>query len=212
MPRRRLSIHYVQKEIVMSRLTSICFAMVSSAVLAGAGCAVQPPGAPEDIDPADQATASAVGGARPVESDALGCQRRGMTWRWGGRTVDVDSVGSDSITNVYSGDTQCNNSLPLLCIRRVGAPQPAYITSSFYNGWTGGYVALTRAHLGTDMTSAAVADSICAAELGAGWEMGEFHDGGGGWNFQAYGAVTHPERFWAMINDQPANCWNSAPL
>lgn len=194
---------------MMSRLTSIWFAMVSSAVLAGAGCAaVQPPGAPEDTDTAEQPT----GGARTGEPSALVCQRRGMTWRWNSRTVDVDSVGSDSITNAYSGDTQCNNSLPILCIRRVSAAQPSYITTSTNNGWTGGYVALTRAHLGYDMTSAAVADSICATELGAGWEMAEFHDGGGGWNFQAYGAATHPDRFWVLINDQPANCWNSACL
>lgn len=156
------------------------------------------------------------GTALAAPQDPL-CQRRGMTWRWWGRTNDVDSVGSDSTTNAYGGDTTCNVSLPILCIRRVGAAKPSYITSSFYNGWTGGYIALTKAHVGYDIGSAAGADAICASELGAGWEMAEFHDGSfgngggrnGGWNFQAYGAATHPDRFWVMIDDQPANCWNS---
>lgn len=162
----------------------------------------------EDVPGAQSCPPEAVAGAASCQS----CQKRGMTWQWWGRTVDVDSVGSDSITNAYSGDTTCNTSLPILCIRKVGAPKPFYVTSSFYNGWTGGYIALTRAHVGYDMSSAGAADAICAAELGAGWEMAEFHDGNGGWNFQAYGAATHPERFWASINDQPANCWNSACL
>lgn len=135
-----------------------------------------------------------------------------MTWKWKSRNVDVDSVGSDPLTNPYLGDATCNTSLPILCVRRVGAPKPSYVTASFYYGWTGGYIALTKAHMGSDMTSPAAADAICAAELGARWEMAEFHDGNGGWNFQAYGAAPQSQRFWASINDQPANCWNSSCL
>lgn len=138
------------------------------------------------------------------------CPKPGMTWRWVSRTADVDTVGSDGITNPYTGDTSCETELPILCIRKVGAGQPYYITSSFYSGWTGGYISMTRAHSGFQLWSPEAADSICANELGAGWEMAEFHDGNGGWNFQAFGAATHIQRFWVMINDQPANCWNSA--
>lgn len=188
-------------------------AMVAVSILAGGlpGCSEEllgeGPGGPSEID---EAPSAQLGSSALAAPQAPCCQRKGMSWRWGSRINDVDSVGSDSTTNAYTGDTTCDVSLPILCVRRVGAAQPSYITTSFYNGWTGGYIALTRAHVGYDMGSAAGAGAICAAELGAGWEMAEFHDGNGGWNFQAYGAATHPERFWVMINDQPANCWNSA--
>ena len=138
--------------------------------------------------------------------------RYGMTWVQKTRNVDVQTVGSDATTDAYTGDTPCNMSLPLLCIRKSGLPLPGYVTSTSTNRWTGGFLAITRGHLGTDLTSTAAADAICAGELGTGWEFAEFHDGNGGWNFQGYGsAAPAPDRFWVEINNQPANCWNSTP-
>jgi hypothetical protein len=169
---------------------------------------------PQDVAPPNERSGASM--LLPVDDGGGGgggggtCHRTGMTWHWDNRTIDVDAMGSDATTDPYFGDTSCNNQLPILCIRKVGAPQPSYITTDFYSGWTGGYVTMTRAHFGYEMSSPSVADGICASELGAGWEMAEFHDGNGGWHFQAYGAATHLERFWVMINDQPANCWDSA--
>jgi hypothetical protein len=39
--------------------------------------------------------------------------------------------------------------------------------------------------------------------------MAEFHDGWG-WGFWAKGNIESDQRFWVYINDQQANCWNSA--
>lgn len=156
--------------------------------------------------------------AAPIDTDAIQCQQRGMTWAWKSRVNDVDSVGSDATTNAYAGDTTCNVSLPILCIRKASIPKPGYVSTGFYNGWSGGYIALTHAHLGYDLGSQEQGNSICVQELGSGWQMAEFHDGAwgnggsGGWNFQAFGAATNQQRFWAAIIDQAANCWNSACL
>ncbi|HRC56311.1 MAG: flagellar hook-length control protein [Myxococcales bacterium] len=160
------------------------------------------------------ACATEESGAAPVaeaQVDQALVVRYGMTWLQKTRIVDVQGVGSDATTDAYDGDTPCNVSLPLLCIRKSGLAQPGYITSTSTNRWTGGFLAMSRGHLGTDLTSSAAGDAICAGELGAGWEFAEFHDGGGGWNFQGYGsAALAPNRFWVEISNQPANCWNSA--
>lgn len=144
----------------------------------------------------------------PVVAEA--CECKGMTWTWRSRTVDVDLVGNDGTTNAYQGDTSCWASLPVLCLYKAGLAKPSYITAvDYYRGWSGGYLALTRSYPGTSLTSRAAADNLCAATFGSGWVMGEHHDGGGGWGWYAYGAVSTSSRFWVAINDQPANPWNS---
>lgn len=196
-------------------ITSTTRLSLTAITLLAAGCVAVGNETPDSTEAANESLALASEpNAAPVdeapgEAAQLQCQKRGMTWLWKSRSVDVDTVGSDSITDAYDGDTDCNVALPILCVRKSGQPKPAYVSTSYYNGWLGGHMALTRQHLGYDMTSAQAADSICASELGTGWEMAEFHDGNGGWNFQGYGAATHPERFWVSINDQFANCWNS---
>ncbi len=140
--------------------------------------------------------------------EALACECKGLTWVWRAHTGEVDLVGGDGVSNPYQGDTSCASALPILCLRKEGLPKPSYISSDFYSGWTGGRIRLTSPRLGSELTSRAVADGICASTFGPGWAMGEFHDGGGGWNWYAYGSVSTSGRFWVAINDQPANPWN----
>lgn len=150
--------------------------------------------------------------------------KRGLTWV----QDPSDSCGQTRVTcndcDPYKGDTSCSESRPLLCIKKDGSSNCGP-PSDFYDGWTGGTVALTPFLVrGTELTSLAAANSICASTFGTGYRMAEFHDGGGGWGWRAKGPIsplstpssTHPRfgtpnrpnRFWVHINDQPANCWN----
>lgn len=140
----------------------------------------------------------------------------GMTWTVLEQRSGVVHVGTDNRTNAYSGDTPATASLPILCLFVNNSAVPSGITPDFYNGWTRGSVRLTPSIPGTNLTSRAAADAICAANLGAGWRMAEFHDGrygpnlasSGGWTFWAYGTLPLGTRFWTAIDDQPANPWN----
>ena len=134
--------------------------------------------------------------------------RNGMTWR---KIDHNSSFGADRIDcngcDAYFGETSCSTYLPVLCINIEGSPNPG-ISTTFYSGWTGGNIAHTAPVQGTSLGSLANANLLCSAFLGAGWRMAEFHDGGGGWGFWAYGNVNSATRFWTYINDQPSNCWN----
>jgi len=136
----------------------------------------------------------------------------GMTWRVYSHDASrgVDRVGCDNGVqcNAYYGDTSCTASLPLLCLKQDSSPVPSGLATDFYNGWARGHIATTPPVPGVTLTSQAVANQICAAHFGVGWRAAEFHDGGGGWNWYAYGDVRNDMRFWAAINDQPGNCWN----
>jgi hypothetical protein len=150
--------------------------------------------------------------------------KRGLTWV----KTTSDSCGQTRVTcdhcDPYVGDTSCTESRPLLCIRKDGSSNCGE-SSSFYDGWTGGTVALTPFLVrGTELTSAAAADAICSRTFGAGYRMAEHHDGGGGWQWRAKGSInplstpasTHPRygtpnspnRFWVRIINQPGNCWD----
>jgi len=133
---------------------------------------------------------------------------RGMTWsvatkEWG---RDVTLVGRDFHTDAYNGDTPCDRTLPVACLQPAGLPVPPGITPTANSGWTGGNMRLSAPVRGSSLTSRAAADAVCAGQFGAGWRMGEFHDGGGGW---AWWALGDPQRMWVAINDQPANPWNT---
>lgn len=135
-------------------------------------------------------------------------QRSGMTWAKTSHnaTYSTDAVNCSGC-NAYSGDTSCAAALPILCVLVDGAPNPG-LPSDFYNGWARGFIYLSPSVAGTALGSVANANAICAANFGAGYRMAEFHDGAGGWGWQAYGNVGTASRFWVYINDQPGNCWN----
>jgi hypothetical protein len=158
-----------------------------------------------------------VGGGRlsyaaGVQTDSTHC--KGMTWTVLQQWEGVTKVGTDRQTNPYRGDTGCQQTRPLLCIRQDFSqpPLPQYAQS-----WAHGRVQATNPIPGTALTSAAVANQLCANAFGEGWRMAEFHDGGmgrqagriSGWDFQALGNLPIGQRFWVHINDQPANPWNS---
>jgi hypothetical protein len=140
---------------------------------------------------------------------AQGELRRGMTWTVVGQEGSYVHVGADGVTNAYNGDATVDQYLPLLCVQVDGQPAPP-IAFDFYNGWTGGNLALTGAVQGSQLTSQARADELCAQVLGAGYRMAEFHDGGGGWSYWGAGEIAPGTRFWTAIYDQPANPWNSS--
>lgn len=158
---------------------------------------------------------------------------RGMTW---GRVADADgahhqlaSVGCHGSPptaqggagcDPYRGDTSCQATLALLCLRKESLTQAEAIDGplsgaahgqAFYNGWTGARMALSRPVSGRRLGTATAGDELCSAEFGSGWRMAEFHDGGGGWGFRGVGNIDSSERFWVGINDQRANCWDSSP-
>lgn len=131
----------------------------------------------------------------------------GMTWT---SRASVVHVGIDSTSNPYSGDTAVTAVLPVLCIDPANLPAPAGINFDFSDGWAAGTIAFTAPVAGTQLTSRAAADAMCAAAHGSGWRMAEFHDGGGGWTIWAAGSIPGgTTRYWTAINDQPANPWNT---
>ena len=142
------------------------------------------------------------------------CPSTGMTWALTAHdaALGVDTVGCDGC-QPYVGDQNCTSIIPVLCIEPIGLADPglagAGFTLNYYFGWSGGNVAASTPVEGCTLTSLSVADAVCSAQFGAGWRMAEFHDGGGGWNFYAFGNLANsPTRMWTYINDQPANCWN----
>jgi hypothetical protein len=177
--------------------------------------------------------------------------RKGLSW---GKVAHDDALGIDRVhcygkpalpeaqggpgCNPYEGDTPCGQALPILCVKVDGSPRPPYAMScgsyampgEYYCGWVEGRLALTKPVAGLALASAAAADALCAAALGAGWRMAEHHDGKfvmgmgaqsysgeswranelarGGWGFFGYGDIDDRSRFWVRIDDQRGNCWD----
>ncbi len=167
------------------------------------------PAAPADLEIGEGSVGDFVETDEEVEVLGDCDDRLGMTWFWRDResALQVDEVGCGTDCDPYEGDTVCTSERPVLCIRPGDAPNPG-VAEDFYNGWTGGSIATTPAVPGCRLVSVEAANDLCAASLGPGWRMAEFHDGGGGWNWWAYGAVDHDSDFWTYIDDQQANCWN----
>lgn len=131
-----------------------------------------------------------------------------------GEPRTLDQPHQDSC-NPYKGDMSCRTVLPVLCVRESGAPVPQGVESGFYKGWVQGTLGATEPVMGAILTSRAMASARCEAELGPGWRMAEFHDGGGGWGLQGQRGMGLGQpgltRYWVAINDQRGNCWDSAP-
>ncbi|MCP4872605.1 MAG: hypothetical protein GY898_28270 [Proteobacteria bacterium] len=180
--------------------------------------AVMFPGNPEVCDgldndcdgavPADEGDADGNG---VLDCAEVTCSGNGMTWELIAHdaALNADRVGCGGICQPYAGDTACSEFIPIVCVESTGAPDPG-LAVDYYEGWFAGNVDVTSPVQGCALTDLATADAICAAQLGAGWRMAEFHDGSGGWSFWAYGNINQPPpaHFWTYINDQPGNCWN----
>lgn len=209
----------------MNRERLFCLGLVILALSAAstlAGCGYD---TAESAEPAqEERTAEAVEGVTMSCPVGAKC---GLTWV---KESHTNATGQDKVSchdssatpsnscNPYTGDTDCKLSRPLLCIRKDGSASNGFV-GSFYNGWAAGNIGITHPTPGTSLTSLAVANSYCVKEFGAGWQMAEHHDGGGGWAWTAYGnlndvfTATRPshkltDRFWVYVNDQPqGNCW-----
>ncbi len=173
-------------------------------------------------------------------------EKLGLTW---GKERHDDRFGIDlvgchgrpsteleSSCNAYVGDTPCSRALPVLCVKKTGAPRPGYEVDSSdhswvkesYRGWLEGELQLTPPVVGNTLTSLDQANDLCSRQFGPGYRMAEFHDGRwvkemseqrffgdswpedtneGGWNFWGYGNISGESRFWVYIRDQQANCW-----
>ena len=165
----------------------------------------------------------------PVDLQPVKREVQGMTW---GVAADAAPAGTVVVAcegqppradggtrcDTYRGDTSCDAVLPLLCLRAADIADPlstpgrrrteTEANREFYAGWSKADVATSTPRSGRALTSPDTADAICVADLGPGWRMAEFHDGGGGWGLRGRGSVTVPTRLWVRISDQPANCWN----
>jgi hypothetical protein len=133
---------------------------------------------------------------------------KGVAWRVRQRRDGLVLVGGREGYDPYEGDTPCSEHLPVLCLHVTGDEAPTTIEPDFYHGWARGEVDLTQPVAGFELSSLYVADQMCVQAFGQGWRMAEFHDGGGGWNWWAYGDLAEDGLFWVRIDDQPANPWD----
>lgn len=141
---------------------------------------------------------------------------KGMTWAINIQRDGLVLIGSDAITNPYTGDTSCDTRLRILCIRVDGHTPPAPSNGHDYTQyWSGGVVGQTFPLPGHVLSTREAANQACVDANGPGFRMAEFHDGslgsaGGpnGWQFWAYGGLNTGGRFWVSINNQQANPWN----
>ena len=124
--------------------------------------------------------------------------------------------------NPSVGDTSCRMVLPVLCIRKGDLPRPGGLSG---RGWSRGELGATHAVMGATLQSESQASAMCERELGSGWRLASFADGGNHmddkhYDHEARGDVWALQgkmgpgigtsgRYW--VNAPPgraANCWN----
>ena len=142
---------------------------------------------------------------RGMSNEFAGC--RGMTWVLHNQTGGYAAVGADSQTNPYRGDTPCNETFPILCIR---TDETIVAPANLANNWGGGQLAASLPVQGSALTSVNAANAICRAQLDYRYKMATFHENGNSWRYWAKGPVPNNMRFWVNIEDQLGNPWNSA--
>ncbi len=145
---------------------------------------------------------------RERPTSAPGC--RGYTWVLKGSSGELSFVGNGAHSNGYQGDTSCEESLPVLCVKKMGLRVNSAIALNAYNGWLGGEMKLSAPIQGLRLFSRSVADAVCENEFGDGYRMGEHHDGEGavGWGFTGYGRIPADTHFWVTVNDQRSSPWH----
>ncbi len=123
--------------------------------------------------------------------------------------------------NPTVGDTSCRIVLPLLCIKKGDIPRPGGLSGQ---GWTRGELAATQAVMGATIDSEMKANVMCERELGSGWRMATFADGGNYMDDQHYDHEARGDvwglqgrlgpnigghgRYWVNSPGQSANCWD----
>ena len=140
----------------------------------------------------------------------------------------VCDAGDSKLNRAYKGacnpnvgDTSCRILLPVLCIRKADLPRPGGLSGS---GWSRGELGATQAVMGATLQSELQASVMCERELGSGWRMASFADGGNHpddehYDHQARGDVWALQgkmgpgiggfgRYWVHSTGKPANCWD----
>ncbi|MDZ7936897.1 MAG: hypothetical protein U5M53_00895 [Rhodoferax sp.] len=136
----------------------------------------------------------------------------------GDATLDRPYKGS---CNPNVGDTSCRMVLPVLCIKPGALARPGGLSG---RGWTRGELAATQAVMGATLDSETKANVVCERELGSGWRMATFADGGNHLDDQHYDHEDRGDvwalqgklgpgiggygRYWVHSQGQTANCWN----
>lgn len=146
---------------------------------------------------------------RELEGDMVlpGCHGEPKT------EFDLPHSGS---CNPYKGDTSCRKVLPVLCIKRWrtaassdGASQPTLAVG--IDERIQSEVASTEPVAGFILDSLAATNARCEKELGTGWRMANFHDGGWeGVSAKKGIRLYTSQRHWVNIDDQKGNCWDPA--
>ena len=151
-----------------------------------------------------------LGGSRLERPTTPVSNCRGYTWVLKGSSGDLSFVGNGAHSNGYQGDTSCEESLPVLCVKKMGLRVNSAIPLNAYNGWLGGEIKLSAPIQGLRLFSRSVADAVCENEFGDGYRMGEHHDGEGavGWGFTGYGRIPADTHFWVTVNDQRSSPWH----
>ncbi len=140
----------------------------------------------------------------------------------------VCDAGDSTLDRAYKGacnpnvgDTSCRMVLPVLCIRKGNLPRPSGLSGS---GWSRSELAATQAVMGATLQSELQASVMCERELGSGWRMASFGDGGNHMDDQHYDHEARGDvwalqgklgpgiggfgRYWVHSAGQPANCWD----
>ena len=82
--------------------------------------------------------------------------------------------------NAYTGDTDCDTELPMLCVKVDHSPRPPYLVlgngaampAAFYYGWARGHISTTMPIKISRFQTTDQANEFCAMAFGAGWEVG----------------------------------------
>ena len=140
----------------------------------------------------------------------------------------VCDAGESTLDRAYKGacnpnvgDTSCRIVLPVLCIKKGDLPRPGGLSGS---GWSRSELAATQAVMGATLDSEMKANVMCERELGPGWRMATFADGGNHMDDQHYDHEARGDvwalqgklgpgiggygRYWVHSQGQTANCWD----
>jgi hypothetical protein len=114
------------------------------------------------------------------------------------------------ICDPHAGDTPCDSTLPVVCLRQEGRGVPAALErnhSRWY--WTGGSLALTEPVPASRFARIGDVDRFCASRFGSDWRAASLHDSGNPGGVTGFGDPrTSVGRAWIDILDQPyATCW-----
>ncbi|MES2584212.1 MAG: hypothetical protein V4627_15930 [Pseudomonadota bacterium] len=140
----------------------------------------------------------------------------------------VCDAGDSTLDRAYKGacnpnvgDTSCRIVMPVLCIRKGALPRPSGLSGY---GWTRSELGATQAVMGATLQSELQASVMCERELGSGWRMASFGDGGNHPDDEHYDHVARGDvwalqgklgpgiggygRYWVHSAGRPANCWD----